>query len=160
MASTREIGATLSQLEELALDPLTLDNDATLEKLRRLQYRLHVAGETTEGELGDALSCARDATAVLVTTLEEDGVESASLPLHEWRGALFRVRLARMRLEQPVPETPIDPVLAPPRRRLLAALALVIAGAAAFATGAGTGEWPLWAAGMLAVCGSFLTYNP
>jgi hypothetical protein len=112
-------------------------------------------------ELWAALAGARDATADVVEALEEEGADAAELLVHEWRGALFRVRLARLRLlgprrQEPVPE-------AYKRRELrpgLLACALVGAGAAAFVLGATTGHWPLWLAGMLAVCGSALAYRP
>jgi hypothetical protein len=80
--------------------------------------------------------------------------------LHEWRGALFRVRLARLRLTGP-PNRPGErgeeiPKLHAP----LVASGLTVAGAAAFAVGATSGPWPLWVAGMLAVCLSLLLYRP
>ena len=82
--------------------------------------------------------------------------------LHEWRGALFRVRLARLRLTggtvraaRPTEATQIPKLHAP-----LVASGLTVAGAAAFAVGATAGPWPLWVAGMLAVCLSLLLYRP
>jgi hypothetical protein len=42
----------------------------------------------------------------------------------------------------------------------LAAFVLALAGALAFVLGATIGPWPLWAAGLLAVCGSVLAYRP
>jgi hypothetical protein len=42
----------------------------------------------------------------------------------------------------------------------VAALLLVFCGAIAFALGATVGQWPIWAAGMLAVCGSTFVYRP
>jgi len=78
----------------------------------------------------------------------------------EWRGALFRVRLARLRLtgDQPAhaPARPQLPRLEAP----LAASALTIGGTAAFAVGATTGPWPLWVVGMIAVCLSLALYRP
>jgi hypothetical protein len=80
--------------------------------------------------------------------------------LHEWRGALFRVRLARLRLTgggvvpaeaQPEPRT---------LRAPLVATLMTIVGAAAFAVGATAGPWELWVAGMLAICISLLMYRP
>ena len=37
---------------------------------------------------------------------------------------------------------------------------LTVVGAAAFAVGATAGPWPLWVAGMLAICISLLMYRP
>ena len=45
-------------------------------------------------------------------------------------------------------------------RRPVTALLLVATGTAAFVLGATAGHWPLWAAGMLAVCGATLVYRP
>ena len=87
--------------------------------LRRLQYRLHTAGERVYGltppagaelvhaELWDALAGARDMTSEIAEALEEDGPEAVGPLVHEWRGALFRVRLARSRLTAPRP--PAEP---------------------------------------------------
>jgi hypothetical protein len=44
--------------------------------------------------------------------------------------------------------------------RPLAAFLLALAGAVAFVAGATLGEWPVWALGMIAVCGSCLAYRP
>ena len=80
--------------------------------------------------------------------------------MYEWRGALFRVRLARLRLLGPGRR---EPEAEPHKRRELGApllaCVLVSAGAAAFVLGAVTGRWPLWLAGMLAVCSSALAYR-
>lgn len=167
------LAGTLADLERLAADPLELDDEDALHSLKRLQYRLHVASEDAFGlsppsgiepvhaELAAALGGARDATSELVETLEEDGLEAALVGLLEWRGALFRVRLARMRLT--VPEPPASPRDEPPAvgvRAPLLALALVAAGAAAFVAGATLETWPLWAAGLLALCGGFVSYKP
>ena len=104
------LARTLAELERLAADPAGLDDEDTLGSLKQLQYRLHLASEQAYGisppsgvepvhaELAAALAGARDATAELVEALEEDGLDAALTCLHEWRGALFRVRLARLRL--------------------------------------------------------------
>ena len=84
-------------------------------RLQRLQYSLHVASEEAYGldppadaepahdELTWALGGARDATAEVAEALDEQGLDGVAPLLHEWRGALFRVRLARLRLAAPKP---------------------------------------------------------
>jgi hypothetical protein len=167
------LSRTLSRLDRIAGDTSILEETETYEVLQRLQYRLHMAGERVYGlappagaevahrDLWASLAVARDATADVADALAEDGPEAAGLLVHEWRGALFGVRLARLRLLGPRrPEAPAEPR---PARRLtvpLLAVVLVTTGAAAFVLGATTGRWPLWLAGMLAVCGSALRYRP
>ena len=167
------LARTLAQLERLAGDPACLEDEDVLDSLKRLQYRLHVASEDAYGisppsgvepvhaELAAALAGARDSTAELVETLEEDGFDAALLCLHEWRGALFRVRLARLRLSVPTQDAP------PPRqerpvgaRAPLLAVLLAVLGAAAFLSGAALDIWPLWAAGLTAVGAGFISYKP
>jgi hypothetical protein len=163
---------TLSRLDELAAEPERLDEETAPDTLRRLQYSLHAAGERVYGlappagaepghaELWAALAGARDATAEVAEAIEDDGAEAVAMLVHEWRGALFRVRLARLRLS-PAPElkAPEARVHRDLRTPVVAAL-LVSAGAIAFALGATTGHWPVWAAGMLAVCGAALVPRP
>jgi hypothetical protein len=163
------LSATLRGLEALAADPHRLE-EAPVDQLKGLQYRLHWSSELLAGvepppgareahdELADALVDARDATGEVVDVLEA-GSSAAGAALLEWRGALFRVRLARMRLvPRPAPHRP-----APAERfPLLAAAAttLTIAGVAAFAAGAMLVLWPLWAAGLALVAGGCLVYRP
>ncbi len=163
---------TLASLDRLAADPEHLDADDSPDDLRRLQYALHTAGERIYGlappaggepahdELWAALAGARDATGEVAEALEDDGSEAVEPLVHEWRGALFRVRLARIRLSPPDPPPATASEMRRELRRPAIAFLLVVAGAAAFTLGATTGHWPLWAAGMLAVCGSSLTYRP
>ena len=168
-----ELARTLRRLDELAADPeATLALDAAQDELARLQYALHVAGERAyglepppgaegpHGELAEALAGARDATAEVAEATEAAGPEAAAFIVHEWRGALFRVRLARLRMSGGRPlrdsgrgETSI--VTAP-----LVAFALTLCGATVFVAGATLAAWPLWAAGMLAVVGGLLAYRP
>jgi hypothetical protein len=161
------LAGTLFELEQLAADPAALEDEDSLALVRRLQYRLHTASERAYGfappagiepvhaELAAALAGARDATSELVDAVDDGGAEAAMLFLHEWRGALFRVRLARLRLSAPRTR----PEAARSLRRPLVAFALTLAGAIAFAAGAVTGPWPLWAAGLLAVCASLVLYK-
>lgn len=166
------LARTLFELEQLAADPVQLDDEDSLELLRRLQYRLHSASERAYGfappagiepvhaELAGALAGARDATAELLDAVDEGGAEAALLYLHEWRGALFRVRLARLRLSAPRTRAELrEPKLERSLRRPLLAFVLTLAGSIAFATGAVAGPWPLWAAGLMAVCGSLVIYK-
>jgi hypothetical protein len=166
-----ELSYTLVRLESIAATPDLLDEDETVGALRGLQYRLHIASEsalglsppaaaeTAHGELAAALAGARDATGDVVEAADAHGSHGVDVMLHEWRGALFRVRLARLRLtgrdvhSSPAPEP--APMLRPP---LMASL-LTIAGMAAFAVGAVSGPWPLWVCGMLTICISLLMYR-
>ena len=60
-------------------------------------------------ELAWALGGARDATAEVAEALDEQGLDGVAPLLHEWRGALFRVRLARLRLAAPKPASRARP---------------------------------------------------
>ena len=168
------LARTLAELERLAADPAGLDDEDTLGSLKQLQYRLHLASEQAYGisppsgvepvhaELAAALAGARDATAELVEALEEDGLEAALTCLHEWRGALFRVRLARLRAATPKPLA-AEPAAAhelPRRGDALAATSLAVSGAALFAAGATLALWPVWALGLALFAGGLLVYTP
>ena len=163
---------TLSRLETLAAEPERLDDEKQVELLRRLQYGLHTASEHAFGlsppagaepvhtELAGALAGARDATARVVEAVDEWGGEGAGLFVWEWRGALFRVRLARLRLAGSSPLGPRnEPLTSRSLKAPLAALALVLAGSGLFVAGAMAELWPVWVAGMLAVCCSALTFR-
>jgi hypothetical protein len=164
---------TLSRLDLAAAEPGVLDDDGAEQSLRRLQYALHISSEnvvglvpppgeeTAHAELEAALSCARDATAEVAEAVSVWGAAGVEPLLHEWRGALFRVRLARMRL------TPPRRVTAPPpgedhggHARPLLAFLLALLGAVAFVGGAATSSWPVWTTGMLAVAASVVVYRP
>jgi hypothetical protein len=149
---------TISRLEEIAGDPdSTLAETDALDALPGLQYTLHAASETVAGiappaeaqsshaELAAALADARDATADVAEAANSGGAESAWPLVWEWRGALFRVRLARLRLA-PVPELP-DAEGAAPRPVAVTVVALTLAGAIVVAIGALLGLWPVAAAG-------------
>jgi hypothetical protein len=158
------LSGTLRALDAIAADPGRLDEDA-LAPLRTLQYRLHRSGELLGGvhppagareahdELRNSLADARDATAETVEAIEAGGPDAAAELLYEWRGALFRVRLARMRLGvQPEP----DPTAARPPYGAAVAATLAVLGATAFLAGAVLIVWPLWAAGIAFVAGALL----
>jgi hypothetical protein len=166
------LSSTLARLESIAGNPERLDDDDTVEALRRLQYRLHSASESVFGlsppadaapahsELTAALTSARDATGEVVDAVDTAGSRGVDMLLHEWRGALFRVRLANLRLNAPTnaPAPSANPL--PRLHAPIPAAALTIAGTAAFAIGATFELWPVWVAGMLAVCISLLFYRP
>jgi hypothetical protein len=164
---------TLSRLDLAAADPGVLDDDRAEQSLRRLQYALHISSEnvvglipppgeeTAHAELEAALSSARDATAEVAEAVSAWGAAGVEPLLHEWRGALFRVRLARMRLTPPGRVQPLPP----PEddgghARPLLAFLLALLGAIAVAGGAATGTWPVWTTGMLAVGASVVVYRP
>jgi hypothetical protein len=167
-----DVGQTLGRVDELADEPDELASDSGVSALRRLQYRLHLASEQAYGlvppagsasahaELRDALACARDLTADVAHAIDDDGSDGVLQLLHEWRAALFRVRLARLRLA--------SPAAAPPERTEsradiaapLIAFLLALGGAAAFVAGATLGLWPLWLAGIVAVTATIAVYRP
>lgn len=167
------LSRALSDLEALAARPdqRLADSDA-VETLARLRYVLHSAseqmlgieppagGERAHAVLATALARARDATATVARLVEEDGAEAVRPVLHEWRGALFAVRLARSGAAQAaagstVPALP-EPSSAPPQSSplpppaaALAAIVLIVLGAAAFAGGTLLDRWPLWGVGLV-----------
>jgi hypothetical protein len=169
------LARTLTRLDVLAGEPVRLEERDAAVALRRLQYALHLASEhaygllpppgaaTAHAELADALACARDATAEVAEAASLWGAEGAEPLLHDWRGALFRVRLARVRLAAAPPRPPpsLEPademqsVAAP-----VVAFLLALAGAVALVGGATLGVWPVWVLGILAVCGSVVVYRP
>jgi hypothetical protein len=168
-----DVGHTLGRVDELADEPDELASDRGVSALRRLQYRLHLASEQAYGlippagsasahaELRDALACARDVTADVADAIEDDGSDGLLQLLHEWRAALFRVRLARLRLASPTATASEDAkdghggIAAP-----LTAFLLALVGAGAFVAGATLGLWPLWVAGIVAVTATVVAYRP
>jgi hypothetical protein len=165
------LATTLQRLDAVAADSRALDDAA--DKLPVLQNRLHWAGELVAGiepppggesshaALAGALEHARDATGEVRETLDLEGTAAAWRLVHEWRGALFAVRLARHRLDLGA-ELPVQPVDPPVRFDWAAALSavLVLAGTGAFTAGAIATLWPVWALGLGLVAASFLVYNP
>jgi hypothetical protein len=171
----RRLSWALTELESIASDPSELfDEEAVLERLPPLQYALHAASELALGlrppagaeaahaELADALAGARDATAEVAEVLELGGAGVAETLLPEWRGALFRVRLARLRVATPKP-LPAEPAVAPEspgHGEALAATVLAVSGAGVFAAGATLGLWPVWALGLALFASGVLVYSP
>jgi hypothetical protein len=167
------LARTLARIDVIAREPAALEEENATQALRRLQYALHLASEhayglspppgavTAHAELADALACARDATAEIAEAASLWGAVGVEPLLHEWRGALFRVRLARLRLAPPAPKAFREPEedatgIAGP----LVAFLLALFGAVAFVAGATLDLWPVWGLGLLAVCGSVLAYRP
>ena len=166
-----DLTGALTRLERIAADPDELD-EGSLDVLPVLQYSLHRAGEAIHGlaplpataeahrELAAALEDARDVTGDIVSLLDAGEHESALELVHEWRGALFRVRLARRRLAR-APQPPRVEVDEPHATALAAvALGLLAAGTVAFLAGAVLVMWPLWAAGLGVVATSLLVFRP
>jgi hypothetical protein len=171
----KRLSWALKELESIAGDPAELfDEDSVLDRLPALQYALHAASELALGlrppagaeiahaELAAALAGARDATAEIAEVLEHGGGIAAEPLLPEWRGALFRVRLARLRVATPKPlpaelETEPEPTA---RGDALAATILVLSGATVFATGATLQLWPVWALGLALFASGVLVYSP
>jgi len=167
---------TLSRLDALALEPDVLDDEQAVASLRRLQYRLHLASEHAYGlrpphgaaeahaDLAASLALARDATAEVVEAATDGGLVAVEPLLYEWRGVLFSVRLARLRLAgAPRSAGPASPPESPAPGsvlRPLAAVLLVAAGAATVVVGARLGLWPVWAAGLVATALSPLVHRP
>jgi hypothetical protein len=171
----RRLAWALTELESIAGDPSELsEEEVVLERLPPLQYALHAASELALGlrppagaeaahaELAAALAGARDATAELAEVLEHGGAAVAETLLPEWRGALFRVRLARLRVStpKPLPVEPRDEPEPPPRGDALAATVLMLSGASVFAVGATLGLWPVWALGLALFASGLLVYSP
>ena len=163
----------LAGLDAIASDPEAIEETELVDTLGRLQYHLHrgiesaygleppPGAETAHAELADALSSARDATGEVAEAVATDGADGLRPLLHEWRGALFRVRLARLRLATP-PAPKQLPVERPAASVVpaLVAFLLALGGAVAFAAGAVLGLWPLWSAGLVAVAGAVVAYRP
>lgn len=168
-----DLARTLTRLDSIASRPAEeLEDEAVLDSLSVLQYSLHVAGELALGvdppadaewahhELAGALADARDATADVAEAAWEGGPPSAAPLVPEWRGALFRVRLAQMRLVQIPPVRKATEVPLAHDRAALMATALVLAGTFTITCGAVLGVWELWAVGLALVASSFIAYRP
>lgn len=174
------VGSALVRLERVAESPAEGVADGFLDDLPRLQYSLHAGaelavgieppqgGEALHAELVSALAEARDVTAEVGYVLEREDVELVEPLLPEWRGALFRVRLARLRaLERTALPIGSDGGAAPePRHRreraslsAIVATMLVIGGAFLFTAGAVLAAWPVWAAGLALFAGGFVLYR-
>lgn len=168
-----ELSHTLARLDRYAATPDRLDDVRAEVSLNRLRYALHLASEhaygvappvgaeTAHAELRSSLAAARDATAEVAEALTDQGTEAVEPLLPEWRGALFRVRLARLRLATPVTrKETVGELRDEGIGRPLVAFLLALLGALAFVLGATLGLWPVWSAGVVAVIASVLAYRP
>jgi hypothetical protein len=175
------VGAALVRLERIAEAPPDLVADDFVDELPSLQYSLHAGAELAVGiepppggealheELVAALAEARDATAEIALALDAADGELVEPLLPEWRGTLFRVRLARLRaLERSAKVRGSDGSVEPQRSRArerttasaVVATVLVIGGAFLFTAGAVLAAWPVWAAGLALFAGGFVLYRP
>ena len=176
------LGTSLARLERIAEGPPGLVSEDTLDELPVLQYHLHAGAELALGirppagaedvhaELVAALAQARDATALVGLAVEEEDGELVEHSLPEWRGALFRVRLARLRALERLPVQMGGETVAPhvppaddeggSPAAAIAATALVIGGALLFTAGAVLAAWPVWAAGLALFAGGFVLFRP
>jgi hypothetical protein len=175
------VGSALVRLERIAEAPPDLVAEDFVDELPSLQYSLHAGAELAvgidppagaeelHGELVAALGEARDATAEVALALEAADADLVEPLLPEWRGILFRVRLARLRaLERTtVQETAGSPAPARARRAhgratvaAVLATVLVVGGAFLFTAGAVLAAWPVWAAGLGLFAGGFLLLRP
>jgi hypothetical protein len=176
------VGTALTRLERVADSTSDELVDEHADELPGLQYALHSGAElavgidapdlaaTLHAELVAALAEARDATADVSYALESGDPEAVEPLLLEWRGALFRVRLARLRaLERSRATTAEQPPRASTRRRdradrtavsAIVATVLILGGAFLFTAGAVLVAWPVWAAGLALFAGGFILYRP
>jgi hypothetical protein len=167
------LSRALAELEWLAAEPEERLGEESLATLGRLQYVLHSASELALGidpppgselahdELAAALADAREATGEIAEALDAEGWYGLEPHLPEWRGALFRVRLARLRVAtpRPLPAIEREPEPAFPREALAASVCSIL-GAAAFAAGAVLAAWPLWVIGLTVFTVGLAVYRP
>jgi hypothetical protein len=146
------LARTLARIDVIAGEPTVLEKLDATQSLRRLQYALHLASEHAYG-----LTPPPGAV-----TAQLEGAAGVEPLLHEWRGALFRVRLARLRVATPAPAPIVEPddnggtgVARP-----LVAFLFALIGAVTLVAGATLGLWPVWALGLLVVGSSVLVYRP
>ena len=176
------VGTALTRLERIAETPTDVLVEEHSDELPGLQYSLHAGAELAVGiepppaaedlheELVAALAEARDATAEVAYAMEIDEVEGVEPLLPEWRGSLFRVRLARLRALERTNALAAEAPPAPPEQRkpehegaswtAIAATVLILGGAFLFTAGAVLVAWPVWAAGLALFAGGFILYRP
>jgi hypothetical protein len=175
------VGTALTRLERIAESPTDDLVDAHTGELPGLQYSLHAGAELALGidappsaaslhaELVAALGEARDATAEVAYALDNADAETVEALLPEWRGTLFRVRLARLRVlersraagrEQAATRGSAERRATRSGVSAVVATALILGGAFLFTAGAVLVAWPIWAAGLALFAGGFVLYRP
>ena len=175
------VGTALTRLERIAERPADVLVEEHSDELPGLQYSLHAGAELAVGieappnaedlhqELVAALTEARDATAEVAYAVEVDESDGVEPLLPEWRGSLFRVRLARLRALERT-NALAEAKAEPPRRpqaehqgaswTAIVATVLILGGAFLFTAGAVLVAWPVWAAGLALFAGGFILYRP
>jgi hypothetical protein len=169
------LSRTLAELDALAATPAEQLVYDGRDVLPRLQYELHAAGELALGiepppgteaahaELTAALAQARDATGEMLDAVEAGTVEATAALTYEWRGALFGVRLARLRLGAASSNAAffdeVERHGAVQRSAVTAAL-VIVATAGALVASATLGFSPLFVVGLLLVVGAVLVARP
>ena len=176
------VGTALTRLERIAESPADVLVEEHSDELPGLQYSLHAGAELAVGieppataedlheELVFALTEARDATAEVAYAVEVDEAEGVEPLLPEWRGSLFRVRLARLRALERTNALAAEARTAVPARKserhrgtpvsAILATILILGGAFLFTAGAVLVAWPVWAAGLALFAGGFVLYRP
>ena len=177
------VGTALTRLERIAESPADVLVEEHSDELPGLQYSLHAGAELAVGiepppraedlheELVAALAEARDATAEVAYAVEVDEAEGVEPLLPEWRGSLFRVRLARLRAIERTNALAAEARAQSTRRRrktdqqgssltAIVATILILGGAFLFTAGAVLVAWPVWAAGLALFAGGFILYRP
>jgi hypothetical protein len=159
------------------LDALSADVDALpdhRDELPPLQYELHCAAELAAGltppegaeleheELTDALMDARETTAEVADALVHGGPDATAPLVWEWRGALFRVRYARLRVERPrkAPAPVAVPELPGPQTSFPVAAGAVALGSALVLLAALLGLWLLVALTLLVTFAASIRLRP
>jgi hypothetical protein len=177
------VAIALARLERIAENSADELMDEHSNELSSLQYALHAGAELAVGidpppsaaplhaELVDALGEARDSTADIAFALENGDSEAVEPLLLEWRGALFRVRLARLRAiersratararSSDEDESPQEEAVDRIALSAIVATTLILGGAFLFTAGAVLVAWPVWAAGLALFAGGFILYRP
>ncbi|HEX5469969.1 MAG TPA: hypothetical protein VFW80_13080 [Gaiellaceae bacterium] len=175
------VGTALTRLERIAEGPADVLVEEHSDELPGLQYSLHAGAELAVGieppaaaedlheELVSALAEARDATAEVAYAVEVDEADGVEPLLLEWRGSLFRVRLARLRALERTNALAAEARAVPRRRKTdthgssltaIVATILILGGAFLFTAGAVLVAWPVWAAGLALFAGGFVLYRP
>jgi hypothetical protein len=166
-----DLRSALSRLDALSANVGSLAD--TRDALPALQYELHCAVELVAGlnppegaeleheELADALVDARELTSEIAEALAHGGPDAAAPLVWEWRGALFRVRYAQLRLERPLRQPAPLPVAAPPATSSLPFPAVAIAlGSGLVLLAALLGFWLLVAITLTATIAASLRLHP